>query len=169
MKYLKIIIGLLIMSLVLSGCTLLDSPTTNNKVTTRINNNEISFESIKSIDELKGKPVVIFWGMTTCPHCRDAIGPFSEKVYDVYKNDAYIWGNILDKKKFPATVPQGYNPNLKYSAITGDTCKYVPSWILVDEQGNIIDKSCGTKEISLIAPELKSLLEREQKDIPIRE
>jgi len=159
MRSIKLIIGLLIVSLLLSGCNF--NGNTASETVEPVAAEEISFESVKSIEELQGKPVVIFWGLSTCPHCKEAIGPFEEDVYKVYKDDAYIWGNILDKKKLPSTVPQGYNENLKYSAITGESCKYVPSWILIDEEGNIIDKSCGTKDISLVAPQLKLLLERE--------
>jgi thiol-disulfide isomerase/thioredoxin len=103
-----------------------------------------------TLNDFYGKPSVIVFGGTYCPHCRDAVPVFKEKVFEVYKEEVNIWVNVIDGKMFDVEgIPQGLNNNVDYNAITGEECNYVPSWLVMDAEGNVTLSSCGNeKEMS---------------------
>lgn len=105
---------------------------------------EIKVTSESNIEDFYGKPSVILFGGTYCGHCQKTVPIFKEKVYDVYSNDINIWINVVDNKKFNfEDIAQGLNSNLNFNEITGTECNYVPSWVILNEKGDVTLSSCG--------------------------
>jgi len=129
-------------------------------------NYRITTES--TIEDFLGKPSVIVWGGTYCPHCRDAAPVFEKQVWDVYKDGANLWINVIDGQdgdKFPVDVAQGYNPDLEYNEITGGNCQYVPSWVILNEKGAVELASCGSdREVSEMVEKLDELVGSEAEE-----
>lgn len=112
------------------------------------------------LEDFYGKPSVIVFGGTYCPHCRDAVPIFKENVYESYKEDVNVWVNVIDGKKFDVDgIPQGLNPYLDFNEITGGECNYVPSWLVMDAEGNVALSSCGNeREMSDMISEIENLI-----------
>jgi thiol-disulfide isomerase/thioredoxin len=113
-----------------------------------------------TLADLQGAPTVILFGGTYCPHCVKSIPEYAELIWEPYHKQANLWVNVIDKKKFDNDViAQGYNTNLKYNDITGENCNFVPSWVVLNAQGEVSESSCGSsKGIDEMAEVLKSLL-----------
>jgi len=126
---------ILILSIaVLSACTI-----TGNAV-----KKDATLTSESNLDDFHGKPSIILFGGTYCGHCQQAVPVFKEKVDDVYSDKVNIWINVVDGGKFDVEeIPQGLNSNLIFDDITETGCKYVPSWIILDENGDVALSSCG--------------------------
>ena len=69
------------------GCTL---PNTTASVITETS----------TLSEFEGKPSVVIFGGTYCPHCTKAIPLFKTQIWDNYSEKANLWVNVIDKKKF---------------------------------------------------------------------
>jgi thiol-disulfide isomerase/thioredoxin len=98
-----------------------------------------------TLNDFLGTPSVIVFGGTYCGHCQAAVPVFKEQVYDVYKKRADIWVNVIDDKQFPVDLPQGLNRNLDFDTIVGKQCGYVPSWVVLDAENNVLLSSCGNE------------------------
>lgn len=106
-----------------------------------------------------GKPSLIVFGGTYCPHCRDAMPTLKSQIWEVYQNDINLWVNVIDQKKFDVQgVPQGFNPALNHGQITGTPCGYVPSWIVLDKTGKVVKSECGGGSAEAILSALKEVL-----------
>lgn len=96
-----------------------------------------------------GKPSVIMFGGTYCPHCRRAIPTYESDIWAIYKEKANIWVNVIDGKdgkKFETDIlPQGYNANLNFNDITEGDCRHVPSWVILSPEGKVELSSCGSE------------------------
>jgi thiol-disulfide isomerase/thioredoxin len=102
--------------------------------------------SDSTIDDFKGKPSFIYFGGTYCPHCRAGIPEIRDKLWNIYKDEANIWVNVIDKKYFDVEdIAQGFNPNLDFDQLTSTQCQYVPSFVVMDKDLNIVMQSCGTE------------------------
>ncbi|MBW2998347.1 hypothetical protein KY321_02300 [Candidatus Woesearchaeota archaeon] len=113
-----------------------------------------------SLDDFKGKPSMILFASTTCPHCVDSVPVLRDDIYLDYKNDTNIWINVVNKRRFVTDVPQGFNKRLDFQEITGQECNYVPSWLILDENGNLVDSSCGSqKDLKIVKEILNELVE----------
>ncbi len=113
-----------------------------------------------TIDDFKGKPAVIFFVGTYCGHCQATIPEFKTQIWDNYKDSANLWVNVIDDKLFVVdNIAQGYNATLDFDTITGESCSYIPSFVVLDEEGKVVLKSCGSeKGISDITSTLDELL-----------
>gem|GEM_PF-3517925 len=84
---------------VLSGCDLniSNQETTNNVDGEKNLVKEISVENEETVNEQEsdvtsytdlnqflGKPTILIWGSTTCPHCVNAMPIFEKDIYNVY-------------------------------------------------------------------------------------
>ena len=121
------------------------------------------FGQTKRIDAIQaflGKPSVIFLAGTFCPHCQDAMPKYETEVWDKYNEEANIFVNVVDKKKFPQErIAQGYEAALTFKILTGEDCGYVPSWVVLDKDGKLVDSSCGaSKGIEKITELLDGLI-----------
>ncbi len=90
----------------------------------------------------KGNKFVWFFS-TTCPHCQDKM-PELEKFYNEHNGEVNMEVNVLNKKQFTSVenIPQNYKNPKGYTDYTGESCWYVPSYVIIDENENIIDKKC---------------------------
>ncbi len=112
------------------------------------------------VQKFLGKPSVIILAGTFCPHCQTAMPVFEEKVWDKYNSKANIFVNVVDGKKFPQKrIGQGYDATLTFKALTGEDCGYVPSWVILDKDGEVAKKACGaSKSMNDITETLDGLL-----------
>jgi len=119
-----------------------------------------SINDKSNLEDFYGKPSVILFGGTYCGHCTAMVPEYKSKIWNEYNQTANIWVNVIDNKKFAVDgIAQGYNANLDYSSITGDNCEYVPSFIVLDKDGAVALKSCGSeKSVSDIVSKLDELL-----------
>ncbi|MEA3304883.1 MAG: thioredoxin domain-containing protein [Patescibacteria group bacterium] len=98
---------------------------------------------ISTVAGFAGKPSLIVWGGTYCPHCKESI-PELEKLYTKYQDDMNVQINVIDNKKFDTYIlPQNSNPALTFDQVTQYSCGYVPAFALIDAQGAMVLKSCG--------------------------
>ncbi len=113
------------------------------------------------VSEFEGKPSVIVFGGTYCPHCTKAVPLFKTQIWDNYSEKANLWINVIDKKKFDVEdVAQGFNENLTFEGIANKPCGFVPAWVVLDENFKPVLSSCGTeKSIEDIKTSLDGLLE----------
>ena len=146
--------------LILTACTpAVSNPTnpTNNPAT-----QTTGISATSSLKDLKGKPTVVLFGSTGCPHCRDAMPDFESKIYTPNKDIANVWVNVVDGKdgkKFENDViAQGFNKNLVFNDITGEECGYVPSWLILDKDGKLAESACGNGDMDMVANKLQELL-----------
>ena len=97
-----------------------------------------------TFDDFKGKPTVIVYAGTYCPHCQEEVPQYEEKIWNNYKDTANLWIQTIDKKDFETTAAQGFNPLLDYQVLSGgETCDYVPSFIVLNENIESVLTSCG--------------------------
>jgi thiol-disulfide isomerase/thioredoxin len=119
-----------------------------------------SITARSSLDDFKGKISVILFGGTYCAHCRQVLPRFKTQVWDVYKNQANLWVNVIDGGTFDVEeVAQGLNLNLDYNHITNSKCDYVPSWLIMNKEGQVVLKSCGSeKTLEDMISQIKNLI-----------
>lgn len=112
-----------------------------------------------TLDDFSGKPSLIVFAGTYCPHCRDAMPALKSQIWDVYSDQVNIWVNVIDQKRFDVEgVAQGFNPALDFAQITGEACGYVPSWIILDAQMQVVEKQCGGGDAAVMKEIIDSLL-----------
>jgi len=117
----------------LSGCTVTKTPELHSRML-----------ETSTVQNFEGKPSVIVFGGTYCPHCVKAIPQFKSNVWDMYNEKANLWVNVIDQKKFDVEeVAQGFNPNLTFEKIALRECNLVPSWVVLDEKFSPVLSSCG--------------------------
>lgn len=102
------------------------------------------------------RPNLIVWAQTTCPHCQKFI-PEVETLLNHYPQVS-VFVNVLDNKQFSTKLPQGNRPELNYANFTGHSCLSVPAWVIIDNDGKLLDFSCGgSKGIETIKNTLNKL------------
>lgn len=119
----------------------------------------VAINEKSALADFKGKPSVVLFAGTYCPHCQEALPEYKSKVYDAYKDKANLWVNVIDQKKFDVKVAQGFNPTLTFEALSGKKCAYVPAFIVLDEKAFPAMTSCGgEKTIDDMKKEIDTLL-----------
>lgn len=145
-KILNITLALLI-AFSLSACKKTNNDNKVDNVNNNQNNKNITVSS--NLDDFQGKPSVLYFGGTFCPHCVTGVPIVKAKVYDQYKDKINVWVNVVDGQdgsKFKIDeIPQGYNSKLVFNDIVGEKCGYVPSWILLDKDAKVVLYSCGSE------------------------
>jgi len=98
----------------------------------------------------------IWFVATWCPHCQKAV-PGLEKFYTKYSWDVNMEINVINKKAFPwvKNLPENYKDPKSYKDYTNQACGYVPSYVIVNKEGKVIEKKCWW---SLTYEQLKSKL-----------
>lgn len=115
-----------------------------NKEETNIGEDKEKTEDKKDKEEAnsneKNKLVVFVW--TYCPHCRTSV-PHIEK-YKTENESADIELMVVDRKPFPWVVKlkQNYTNPKDYTHYTSEQCWYIPSYLFLDKDGNVIRKKC---------------------------
>ncbi len=154
------VIASIFVMVVLAGCA-------NNKQLPK-GNKDLTEEKITLPKDFLGKPSVIIFASTHCPHCKNSMPEFETKIWDKYHDKLNIFVNVVDKREFEQKrIKQGFRSDLDFEKITNHTCDFIPSWIVLDEHGSVIDASCGekgidnkTKSIKDIEAATKKLIEK---------
>lgn len=109
-----------------------------------------STDRVSAVEKFAGKPAVIFIVGTFCLHCQDSMPKYKTQVWDEFKDSVNVFAHVIDGeggKRFEvADIPQGYDAQLNFETLTGEACEFVPSWVLLDADGNTVDSSCGAKK-----------------------
>ncbi len=108
------------------------------------------------LSDHKGKPVLLIFGATWCPYCRDAI-PHLKDIYSRYGKKGLVAVNIdiqesrdkvlrfADKYKLPYRVLLDENAEVAQNyGVQG-----VPMLVLIDKNGMIVCRQCRTVELLL--------------------
>jgi len=132
----KKILALLFLSLILFSC---------NGETKKDNKQEKPIQNI-NLNENTGKRTFLWFVATWCPHCKDEM-PIYDKFYKDYKDKVNMQIIVVDWKKFPEnySIPQDITKPITYEEATKEKCDYIPSYIIYDENKNIIEKKCWAK------------------------
>lgn len=111
--------------------------------------NTATMTQTSTLTDFAGQPSLIMFGGTYCSHCQSTVPKVESLVWDEYKTKMNVWLQVVDGEsgaKFKTTMPQGYNENLSYESVVGENCGYVPSWALLDANGDVLESSCGNSK-----------------------
>lgn len=135
----KNILLLIFVSIFFVSCS--NTKNVDNKIT-----NKTTQDTNKTQETKSNKRTYIRFASTQCPHCREEM-PVLEEFYKKYKNKVNMQVIVINKEKFPwnYTIPQDITNPITYEQITWDTCQYVPSYVIYDENKKIIEKGCWKK------------------------
>lgn len=165
LKKTEIFISIFVILLILATLLIIKSSYTKNKDTNINTNDQLTIDKTQTIDspefttgtinpsskleDFYGKPSLIVFAGTYCGHCQNMVPELETEIWNNYKLEANIWVNVIDGssgKRFEVKdIAQGYNPNLDYDEIMGN-CGYVPSYVVLDKEGNQILRSCGAEK-----------------------
>lgn len=113
------------------------------------------------LSKFEGKPTILIWGSTWCPHCINSIPVFEKDIYKIYEDKINIQINTLSKNKFETKIPQVLNSKLTFKWISSVDCNFIPSWIILDKNTKVIDKSCwGEKTLEDLKKSINLLLKK---------
>lgn len=150
---------LFLFPLILWGCSSTENLETSSVDDASVTTVPSAITQSSVLADFAGKPSLIVFGGTYCPHCRNAMPQLKSQIWDVYSAQANIWVNVIDQKRFDVEgVAQGFNPALDYTQITGEECGYVPSWIILDRELNVVKSQCGGGDATTIKETLATLL-----------
>ncbi len=169
----NITIGLIIIMLAAFGIqALIDKKAPNTTPKVSINDLGVfnSADRASAVERFAGKPAVIFIVGTFCPYCQNAMPTYKTDIWDVYGKDTqtnpariHVFANVTDGQggnRFAVSgIPQGVDAKLDYKTLVGEECNYVPSWVLLDDKGSVVDSSCGaTKGIDILKKGIETQL-----------
>ena len=94
-------------------------------------------------NKVSNSPYKFIWFVGTfCPHCQVEV-PKLDKFYTQNSGQVNMELNVLDKKIFKNThIHQNYTNPKQYEDYTHEACWYVPSYVIVDNNNNVVDKKC---------------------------
>lgn len=107
-----------------------------------------------------GKTTLILIAGTFCPHCKTDVPEVEKKIFNKVGAQINSVINVVDGndgKRFKTDIPQISNPLLNFKNLVGQECGYVPSWILIDKDGSVINSKCGDSGQDGIISELEKL------------
>jgi thiol-disulfide isomerase/thioredoxin len=117
-------------------------PVKEDKITSDYQINKLS-----TLEDFKGRPSVILFVGTYCGHCNVLVPEFKEEIWDNYKDTTNVWVQVINDSTFRVEeIIQGLNKNLNYNDITNTTCNYIPSFVVLDKEGDVVLKSCGSQK-----------------------
>lgn len=93
-----------------------------------------------------GKPTVVMLAGTFCPHCQKDVPEVEKEIFNKVGNQINLVVNVTDGeggKRFKTNMEQIVDPLLNYKTLVGKECAYVPTWIVLDKDGDVADESCG--------------------------
>ncbi len=97
------------------------------------------------LDKKNWNKTYIGFVSTTCPHCIKEM-PILEKFYGTNKWKVNMLMVVVNNKNFDGyTIPQKKQSEIEemsYQKITWEECKFVPSFVIYDENKKIIEKKC---------------------------
>ncbi len=92
------------------------------------------------------KKTFLWFVATWCPHCKEEM-PIYDSFYKDNKGKVNMQIIVTDGKEFPGnySIPQDITKPITYEEATKEKCDYIPSYIIYDENKNIIEKKCWAK------------------------
>ena len=102
----------------------------------------LSIISTACVKQEVSQPQLLIRGSTSCPHCVNSIPVFEEQIYKVYKDKVTISLNTLSESEFTTILPQTTGNKLEFEKYTQKKCEYIPSWVLLDIDGDELISSC---------------------------
>lgn len=110
-------------------------------------NAEYRIDEFSKLEDFLGRPSVILFAGTYCGHCTALVPEFEKEIWDKYSDIANIWVQVVNNDTFNVDrLKQGTNSNLNYNDITNGNCRYIPSFLVLDSEGNVELKSCGSEK-----------------------
>lgn len=118
-----------------------------------------------NLSETTDKRTYVWFVATWCPHCKDEM-PVLEDFYKKYKAEVRMQMIVTDGKKFEwdYTIPQDTTNPITYEQATWEKCEYVPSYIIYDENKQILEKKCWGK-LTFEELEQKLLIPKSTQDL----
>ena len=143
----------------LSGITMVNRPAPDFSLTT--------FKGTTiSLEDLRGKPVVINFWASWCPPCR-VEAPLIERTWRAYKNRGLIFlgVNIQDRKEdalnyireFAITYPNGPDPTGEISIDYG--VSGLPVTFFVSRKGEVVRRWVGAIEKSVLISSIEEIMQ----------
>jgi thiol-disulfide isomerase/thioredoxin len=126
----------------------------------------VALSEKSEVEDFKGHPSLIVFAGTYCPHCQAFVPEIKEKIHAVYSSQLNVWINVVDKQKFEVKdMYQGFNPKLTYEGFAKEECKYIPSWVILDKNGEVLTKSCGSDKSF---PEMLDAIKSAVTGVPVK-
>jgi thiol-disulfide isomerase/thioredoxin len=119
-----------------------------------------------SLDDYKGKIVILDFWATWCPPCRKGI-PDLVELQNEYGKDLVVIGISLDQQTKPDVVPFIKEYRINYPVVYGDmnvvqaygNIRSIPTSFVLDKDGNIVDMHVGLVHKSVYTNLIKKLLD----------
>jgi peroxiredoxin len=119
-----------------------------------------------TLDEFKGRPLVLNIGAIWCPHCLNELPAF-EAAYNKYKGDAAILmvfikserpaiDEVVKEKELPFMV--GHDPESDIGRAYG--VNGIPVTFFIDPEGNITDEHLGGLSKDRLSQKIEELIKR---------
>ncbi len=128
-----------------------------------INLNGVNTQSI-NLQSFKGKVILINVFQTDCPVCQEEV-PYLNKLYNHYKNNqnVKIIGISLNTQGLQSFIDYYKIHYPIYTINQSDLSKlggiaYTPTTILIDKNGNIIEKFVGMRDFYFLSTNINLLL-----------
>lgn len=143
----------------LSGVTMVNRPAPDFSLTT--------FEGAKiSMEDLRGKPVIINFWASWCPPCRIE-APLLERTWRAYKNRGLIFLgiNIQDRKEdalsyireFDVTYPNGPDPTGEITIDYG--VSGLPVTFFISRKGEVVRRWVGAVEPGVLISSIEEIMQ----------
>ena len=143
----------------LSGVTMVNRPAPDFSLTT--------FEGAKiSMEDLRGKPVIINFWASWCPPCRIE-APLLERTWRAYKNRGLIFLgiNIQDRKEdalsyireFDVTYPNGPDPTGEITIDYG--VSGLPVTFFISRKGEVVRRWVGAVEPGVLINSIEEIMQ----------
>lgn len=105
------------------------------------------------LSDHKGKPVLLIFGATWCPYCRDEI-PRLKEIYAGYGKKGLVMANIDIQESRDKVSRFADKYKLPYRVLLDETAdvaknygvRGVPTMVLIDKQGMIVCRKCPSVE-----------------------
>ena len=107
-----------------------------------------------------GKPSLVLIAGTFCPHCQKDVPEVEDKIFNKLGDKINVVVDVVDGQdgaRFKTKMNQVFDPKLSFISLTGQDCGYVPSWIVLDKEGNVVASKCGDSSQDGIIKTLKDL------------
>ncbi|MBU0533467.1 MAG: TlpA family protein disulfide reductase [Candidatus Omnitrophica bacterium] len=124
------------------------------------------------LSSLKGKVILLNFWSVGCPACKLQI-PILEQLYKKYNREGLeVVGVCLDReaavKRFTESVEMNYILILANQDIAnnyGRDLRFLPFTLVIDQQGNFVQKHVGSTSISVFEKEIKELLQKTENSV----
>jgi cytochrome c biogenesis protein CcmG/thiol:disulfide interchange protein DsbE len=116
-----------------------------------------------SLDQLKGRPVVLNFWSTTCPHCADLM-PRLEEVYERHRAQGLeVLGiatpdSLEAAKKKSESLGVTYPSGMDAAAVQAYGIRAVPATFFISKEGNLISARLGAMSVDELEEHVQKIL-----------